>query len=75
MKIAVEAKVELEVEIKDVLAFLIEEKLTAHQYDLIIIEAQRRKKGYFTMNDQAKYELFERAKENFTVEELEKRLS
>jgi hypothetical protein len=58
-----------------VLAFLIEEKLQPEQYDLIIQEAMRRKKGYFSLSDQLKYETFEKVKEKFTSEEFEKRLT
>lgn len=74
MKIKVKADIELEVQLPDVLAFLQEDKLNKEQYDTIILEAMRRKKGFFTMNDQAKYELFESVKDKFSVAELEARL-
>lgn len=74
MKITATATLEIEVEIKDVLTFLMEDKLQPEQYDMIILEALRRKKGYFTLSDQMKYEIFEGAKERFTPEELEQRL-
>ena len=74
MKISASATVHFEVEVKDVLAFLSEDKLTHDQYDTIILECMRRKKGYFTMSDQVKYELFESSKDRYTPEELEQRL-
>ena len=74
MKLTASASIELELQMKDVLAFIIDEKLTEQQYDLIILEALRRKKGYFTMNDQEKFEIFEREKDKFTPTEFELRL-
>lgn len=74
MKLTASATVEIQVELKDVIAFMSEEKLTDTQYDIIVLEALRRKKGYFTMSDQMKYEIFERLKEKFTPEEFEQRL-
>jgi hypothetical protein len=74
MKIKVKAEVELEVQLKDVLSFLQEESINTNDLDKVIQEALRKKKGFYTMSDQMKFELFEHYKERYTPEELEKRL-
>lgn len=75
MKINVNAKVSIEVQYKDVLAFLQEEKLSPEQHDNIIQECLRRKKGFFTLPDQQKFEIFEQYKDTMSPEEMEKRFT
>jgi hypothetical protein len=74
MKLKVKADIELEVQLPDVLAFLQEDKLTPEQLDTVVVEAMRRKKGFYTVEDQMKYELFDQYKDKYTAMEFEKRL-
>jgi len=75
MKLNVKASVELDVELKDVLAFVITEDLTEPQMNAIVQEVLRKKKGFYSMEDQMKFEIFEREKEKWTATELEQRLT
>ena len=74
MKLKVKAEVDFEIQLKDVLSFLMEDKLSPQQYDAIIMEANKRKQGFWTMNDQQKIEIFDQHKSRFTAEEIERRL-
>jgi hypothetical protein len=75
MKINVSAEVTFDVQYKDVMGFLQEEKLTQNQYDSIIQECMKLKKGFFTIPDQQKLEIFQQYKDSMTAEEMEQRLT